>query len=54
MKQRMSTNVITHWLEGWISQTHQMEINDGIQLWVCNFGQTPLEELKSFKFANVM
>ena len=28
MKKKMSTNVITHWLEQWISQRHQMEIND--------------------------
>ena len=28
MKKKMSTNAMTHWLEGWISQTHQLENND--------------------------
>ena len=25
MKKKMSTNIITHWLEGWVSQTHHVE-----------------------------
>ena len=28
MKKKMSSNVITHWLEEWIIQTHQVENND--------------------------
>ena len=28
MKKKVSTNAMTCWLEGWISQTHQLENND--------------------------
>ena len=28
MKKKMLTNVINHWLEEWVSQTHQIENNN--------------------------
>ena len=47
----MSTNAITRWLEGWVSQTHPVEKNDNTIL----VSEEELkEELKSFKFANFM
>ena len=60
MKKKISANVITYWLEGCVSQTHQMGNNGNT---IYNFGcffsnersnQTPQEELRSFKFVNVM
>ena len=29
MKKKTSTNIITHWLEGWVNQT-QVENNDNV------------------------
>ena len=57
MKKKMSANAITCWLEGWVSQTHQVKNNDNTILDVLSIrrpNQTPQEELKSFKFANFM
>ena len=55
-KKKMPANVITRWLEGWVSQTHEVEINDNTILDVFfsvrGPNRTPWEELKSFKFAN--
>ena len=56
MKKKMSTNIIIHWLEGWVSQT-QVENNNNTILDVFSIrrpNQTPQEQIKSFKFANVM
>ena len=50
MKKKMSANAIACWLEGWVSQTHQVKNNDNTILDVL----TPQGELKSFKFANFM
>ena len=58
MKKKMSTNVLTRWLKGWVSQTHQVENNDNTILDVFsvseNLKSNSLVELESFKFADVI
>ena len=58
MKQKISTNAITRWLGGWVSQTDQVENNVNTTLDVLfsirRLKRTTQEELKSFKFASFM
>ena len=46
MKKKMSSNAITRWLEGWVSQAHQRYV-----LSIRRTYLTPQKEIKSFKFA---
>ena len=55
MKKKISINAITCWLNGWVSQTDQVENNDNTildALSIRRTNRTPPEEIKSFKFAN--
>ena len=58
MKKKMSTNVLTLWLEEWVSQTHQVDNNDNAILDVFllseNLESNNSGELESFKYADVM
>ena len=57
LHQKMSSNVITHWLERWVSQTHQMENNNNTILDVFNYQKTKSNTsggVKNFKFASVI
>ena len=53
----MSSNVIIHWLERWVSQTHHMENNNNTILDVFNYQKTKSNTsggVKNFKFASVV
>ena len=58
MKKKMSTNVLTLWLEERVSQTHQVDNNDNTILDVFllseNLESNNSGELESFKYADVM
>ena len=58
MKKKTSTNIITHWLEEWVSQTNQVENIDNtifdVFFSIRRPNWAPEEELKSFKFANAI
>ena len=41
----MPANVITRWLEGWVSQTHEVEINDNTILDVFLASEDQIEHL---------
>ena len=58
MKKKISTNAITRWLGGWVSQTELVEnnVNKTLDVFfsIRRPKQTTQEELKSFKFASFM
>ena len=45
MKKKMSSNVITHWLEEWVIQTHQVENNDNTIFDVILVSEDQIEDL---------
>ena len=45
MKKKMSSNVITHWLEEWVIQTHQVENNDNTIFDVILVSEDQIEDM---------
>ena len=46
MKKKMSTNVITHWLERYVSQTYQVENNYNTILYKSEVSEDQIKQLK--------